>query len=145
MMLTGEYPGTLDEKGRLLIPTRVRTALSSDRLVVTQGADNNLWLFVVEQWLKMTEKILGASLFNAKNRLLHRRLVAPAKECEIDRSGRLLVPPPLRQRNGIDREIYLLCMGSYMELWDKERFDSYITETDNEFEEAIQSLAEEKG
>ena len=89
-LLTGEYNNTIDEKGRISFPAKLRQQLNENTLVVTQALDHCLWLFTPEEWKNLSTKLMeSASPFDAKNRLVLRRLVAPAQEVEFDKSGRL--------------------------------------------------------
>ena len=97
-LLTGEYRNTLDEKGRILFPSKLRSELSENSLIVTQGIDRCLWLYTPDEWNVFSEKILkSASPFNEKNRSVIRRIIAPAQEVEFDKSGRLSIPQTLRE------------------------------------------------
>ena len=73
-MLIGQYRNTLDEKGRILFPAKLRSILQKDELIVTQGLDHCLMLFTTEEWISLNDKIMGAaSLFNDQKRLVMRR------------------------------------------------------------------------
>ena len=96
-MLIGEYRNTLDEKGRILFPSKLRSALEQiapeqNELMVTQGLDHCLMRFTTDEWMNLNEKIVGsASLFNDQKRLVMRRFIAPAQRLEFDKSGRLSI------------------------------------------------------
>ena len=95
-LLTGEYRNTLDEKGRILFPSRLRQELTGNVLIITQALDKCLWLFTPEEWKNLSSKLMeSASPFDPKARLVVRRLVAPAQEVEFDKSGRLSIPQSL--------------------------------------------------
>lgn len=145
MLLSGEYRNTIDEKGRLLIPSKLRNALVGNVLIVTRGVERCLWLMAPDEWKKLSEKIMGGTwaLFDSQTRLLQRRIVAPAQECEIDRSGRILLPATLRDPVGIGykQESVLLGIHTYLELWNCDEFESYIQESEKEFEQASQALS----
>ena len=64
--ITGEYRNTIDEKGRIMFPVKARTSLPENRLIITRGMDNCLWLFPPAEWEKFSEKIMkSASLSKA--------------------------------------------------------------------------------
>ena len=85
-LLTGEYNNTLDEKGRISFPAKLRQELNETTLIVTQALDHCLWLFTPEEWKNLSTKLMeSASPFDAKNRLVLRRLVTPAQEVEFDK------------------------------------------------------------
>ena len=116
-MLTGEYRNTLDEKGRILFPARLRSALTENVLVVTQALDHCLWLFTPEEWKNVSSKLMGnSSLMSSKNLLVRRRFIAPAQEIEFDKSGRLSIPQSLRSYASLSKECVLLGVNKYIEL-----------------------------
>jgi MraZ protein len=144
-MFMGEYRNSIDEKGRLLIPSRIRSEVTGNVMVMTRGVDACLWLFPPDQWKKITLSVMGSSsLFKSKTRLLQRRIIAPAQECEIDRSGRITIPPTLRESAGIElkKEAVILGIDSYLEVWDTEAYRSYLDESESEFLAAAEELGD---
>ncbi len=140
-MNTGEFHLALDEKGRLLIPTRVRSQIAGTSLVVTRSVDRCLWLFQPAEWRSFSEKLMGASSpFSRRGRLLQRRIVAPAQEVEIDKSGRINIPKSLQESAGVNRECTVLVMEKYMEIWDSAAYQAYEDESEAELQEAAEEL-----
>ena len=79
--MTGEYRNTLDEKGRIMFPVKLRSELNGSTLILTRGIDRCLWLFSPDQWKILSDKVMeSASLFQSQSRSVLRRLVAPAQE-----------------------------------------------------------------
>ncbi len=142
-LLCGEYNNTLDDKGRIQFPAKLRTVLQQDSLVVTRGLDNCLMLFTVDEWTSLNEKIMGsASLFDEKKRMVLRRFISPAQEITFDKSGRLSIPQSLRDFAGLKGECTILGINRYMELWDSERYGKYLDDTEESF---IQAASESMG
>lgn len=140
-LLTGEYNNTLDEKGRISFPAKLRQELNETTLIVTQALDNCLWLFTPEEWKNLSTKLMeSASPFDAKNRLVLRRLIAPAQEVEFDKSGRLSIPQSLREYAGLTKDCVLLGIDKYIELWDSEAYEKYLAETESSFLDAAEGL-----
>jgi MraZ protein len=140
-MKTGEFHISLDDKGRLLIPARIRSEIAGNALVVTRGIDQCLWLFAPEDWRAFSEKLLSASSpFSRRGRLIQRRIVAPAQEIELDRTGRLNVPKSLQESVDLNRECTLLVMERYMEIWDAAAYQAYEEESEPELQEAAEEL-----
>lgn len=140
-LLTGEYRNTLDEKGRILFPTKLRSGITSSVLVVTQAFDRCLWLFTPEEWESISSKLMeSASPFNEKNRLVLRRFIAPAQEIEFDKSGRLSVPQSLREYASLSKECVILGVNKYVELWDAASYKAYLTESEDSFRSAAEEL-----
>ena len=82
----------------------------------------------------------SASPFDAKNRLVLRRLIAPAQEVEFDKSGRLSIPQSLREYAGLTKDCVLLGIDKYIELWDSEAYEKYLAETESSFLDAAEGL-----
>lgn len=145
-MLSGEYRNMIDDKGRLMIPSRLRSALAGNTLIITRGVERCLWMMLPDEWKKLSERIMGGSwaMFDSRTRLLQRRIIAPAQECEIDRSGRINIPQTLRDAADLSsrQEAVILGINTFIELWNVDQFDTYMTESEKEFEEASQALSQ---
>jgi MraZ protein len=140
-LLTGEYRNTLDEKGRIMFPVRLRSELSGSLLVLTRGIDRCLWLFSPEQWKILSDKVMeSASLFQSQSRSVLRRLVAPAQEVEIDKAGRVTIPQSLREYAGLGKDCVILGINKYFELWDSTEYEKYLGESEGDFREATEGL-----
>ena len=140
-MLTGEYRNSLDEKGRVLVPVRLRAEIPGNSLVITRGVDRCLWLFSPEEWRNLASSLVeAASPLQKRARLLQRRIIAPAQEIELDKSGRLNIPPTLAESAGLRKECMVLGINKYLEIWDMEEYQKYIEETESEFREAAEEL-----
>ena len=118
-LLTGEYRNTLDEKGRILFPAKLRNELFGESekniLIVTQSFDRCLWLL--------------------------RSLIAPAQEVELDKAGRLSIPQSLREYAGLSKDCIILGINRYMELWDSESYKSYLEENEQDLKDAAEALS----
>ena len=140
-MITGEYRYSLDEKGRLMIPARLRVEIPGNIVILTRGVDKCLWLFTHEEWKKVSLSLIGStSLFQEKARLMQRRIIAPAQDTEIDRSGRIIIPTTVREFAGLKKECIILGMMESMEIWDEETYRSYLEENETKFKEAAEEI-----
>lgn len=144
-LLTGEYRNTLDEKGRILFPSKLRNELFGESekniLIVTQSFDRCLWLYTLDEWKSLSSKIMEtASPFSRQNRLVLRTLIAPAQEVELDKSGRLSIPQSLREYANLTKECVILGINRYMELWDSQTYASYLEENDENLKDAAEDL-----
>ena len=141
-LLTGEYKNTLDDKGRFLFPAKLRSALSSNVLIVTQAiVDRCLWLFTPEEWEKISSKLMDdASPFSAKNRLIMRSFISPAQEIEFDKAGRLSIPQSLREYASLSKDCIVLGVDKYLELWDSSSYNAYLSENEANLLEASEEL-----
>ena len=83
----------------------------------------------------------SASPFNTQNRLVLRRLIAPAQEIEFDKAGRLSIPQSLREYAQLTKECVVLGINKYVELWDYESYRTYLSESEPSFKEATEGLS----
>jgi MraZ protein len=140
-MITGEFRCSLDEKGRLLIPSRIRAEVIGNVVILTRGVENCLWFFAPEEWKSFSEKLIGStSLFQEESRLIQRRMIAPAQETEIDKSGRIVVPPTLREYADLKKECLVLGLKKYMEIWSESSYQAYLDANETKFKEAAEKL-----
>lgn len=140
--LIGEYRNTLDDKGRILFPAKLRGALTAHSLFVTKSLDNCLWLYTPDRWNELQTKLLeSTSSFSVRNRQLVRRLLAPAQEVEFDKAGRLSIPQILREYASLTKECVIAGVGSKIELWDAEAYRKAVDEFEPSLEEAAEELS----
>ena len=141
-LLTGEFRNTLDEKGRVPFPAKLRRELTEESLIITQAVDRCLWLFTSEEWDNFSSKLMGAaSPFSSKDRLVVRHLIAPAQTVEFDKAGRLNIPQSLREYANLSRDCVFLGINKYIELWDAETYKAYLEENEPSFKEATEGLS----
>ena len=140
-MITGEFRCSLDEKGRLLIPARMRADVAGSIVILTRGVENCLWLFPPEEWKVFSEKLIGStSLLQEESRLIQRRMIAPAQETEIDKAGRIVIPPTLREYADLKKDCLILGLKKYMEIWSEASYQAYLEENETKFKEAAEKL-----
>jgi MraZ protein len=140
-LLTGEFRNTLDEKGRISLPARLRAGLAGNSFVLTRGVDACLWLFQESVWDTLVEGISAVgSPFDSNSRLVQRRMVAPAQEVEIDKLGRISIPQTLRNYAQLGRDCTILGMANYVEIWDSAAYALYLGETEPDFLRAAESF-----
>lgn len=121
-MFMGEYDHTIDEKGRLIIPSKFRDGLS-DEFVITAGLDGCLFVYPMEEWelfIEELKKLPGTK----EGRQLQRYFLAGAASCEMDKQGRVLIPNKLREHGQLDKEVVSVGIINKLEIWSKERWNS---------------------
>lgn len=124
-MLQGESSISIDDKGRMAIPTAYRetlAALAGNRLVIAYNPFDAfcLWLFPAGEWERVRDQVNALPSFNPAHRELKRKLVGAATHVEPDGQHRILLPPSHRQATGIDKRAVLLGLGDKFELWSEE-------------------------
>lgn len=124
-MIIGEYHHTLDEKGRVAVPARVRASCEAGA-ILTRGLDHSLALFPREAWERFVESLQALPWQQPETRALVRLFLAGASEVALDRSGRMLVPEHLRAYASLEREVVFLGLGNRLELWGKGAWEASI-------------------
>lgn len=129
--MTGEYRNTIDEKGRLMIPPKIREQLGSfDNLMLTKSVDNTLWLFTKEDFDALDREVNYSPLasFNRNSRIINMMVIAPAREMELDKTGRLTIPQLLREFAGLDPKTECVIQGTKdkVEIMSAKKYDEYM-------------------
>jgi len=129
----------IDVKGRLAIPTRFRERLRdccASELVVTVDPDRCLLIYPLPEWNEIEQVLMKLPTFNESARILQRLLVGHATEVEMDGQGRVLLPTPLREFAGLQKQTVMIGQGARFELWDEVRWtekqESWLEKADME-------------
>lgn len=140
-MFIGEFTHALDAKGRVSIPSKFREALG-DLFYITKGLDNCLFIFPKEEWVLFEEKLKALPMTNKNARAFVRLFFSGASECELDKQGRILIPQPLREHAGIEREAVIIGTGTRLEVWSQEGWTRYIDPENIDYDEIAEHMAE---
>ena len=134
-MFTGEFEYRVDEKGRVPIPPKFRTEeLKKEGVVLCPGMEKCITIYPVSEWKKLADSLTAAPIIPSKIRKLNRAIFATSFNIEIDSQGRIMVPAQLRQYAGLNEEVVMAGVNTYVELWSKEQWDKEIA---NNREEAF--------
>ncbi|HAU66332.1 TPA: cell division/cell wall cluster transcriptional repressor MraZ, partial [Candidatus Uhrbacteria bacterium] len=120
-MFIGEYKHSIDEKGRLAIPSKFRNDLATGA-VVTRGLDTSLFLFPKEEWGKLAQKLASLPLGQSNSRAFARLMLAGAMDVELDKQGRVVVPEYLRQYANLQKSAIIAGLYNRLEIWDEEKW-----------------------
>ena len=126
-MLIGEYEHSLDTKGRMIMPAKLRQDIG-EKFIITKGLDGCLFVFSQNEWLNFEEKLKALPLSDKNARNFVRFFLSGATECEIDKQGRFLIPINLRESANLQKEVVIIGVGTRIEIWDKEKWNSYNDE-----------------
>ena len=125
MLFRGSSFHTIDVKGRIIIPARFREIIrDGDKPgVMLSKMDKGLVAYTFDEWFKIEEKILSLAEKSEAMRRFRRVFIGTASECNCDKQDRILIPAPLRQYAGIDKEIVLVGVLDHFEIWSRENWD----------------------
>jgi MraZ protein len=138
-MLMGEFHHNIDDKGRLIIPSKFRSELG-ERFIITKGLDKCLFVYSMNEWNKIIEK-LSTLQFTKKNvRAFERAFIGGASTIEFDRQGRINITSPLVHYANISKECVIIGVNERLEIWSKEEFEKYMKENEESLEEITEDL-----
>ncbi|MEK7514984.1 MAG: division/cell wall cluster transcriptional repressor MraZ [Patescibacteria group bacterium] len=139
-MLIGEYQHTIDAKKRLAIPSKFRRELG-ERAVVTRGVDACLFVFPLQQWEVLAERIANLPVTQGDSRSFARLMLSGATEVEFDSLGRVLLPDHLKSYAGLTRSVVVAGLYKRLEIWDADAWER----TKRELEKNSDRIAEKLG
>ncbi len=140
-MLLGEYEHTLDDKNRLTLPAKFRQALGGG-VVVTRGMDGCLFVFTRGDWDSfVSARLEGLNPFSREARQMSRFMFAGATETELDKQGRIMVPPALLEHAHLGREVVVAGVRDHVEIWDQAAWRKQLKEVEGSVELVAERLA----
>jgi len=135
MLLTGTYPRTLDDKGRLALPKRVREQLKEPpTLFVTPGPDQSLWLYTEVDLERLAGRLDEAPATDAEARVFRRLYFAQTESVDLDKLGRLLIPERLSLFAALQKEVVLIGVRDHLELWDAGKWATFVNDNAARFD-----------
>lgn len=139
-MLIGEYEHSLDAKGRLIMPAKLKDDIG-EKFVITKGLDGCLFAYSQKEWKNFEEKLRTFPLTNKDARALMRFFLAGAMECEIDKQGRFLITGNLREFAELEKEVVIIGVLTKIEIWSKEKWQKYSEEENKTADEIAEKMA----
>ncbi|MBU1177773.1 division/cell wall cluster transcriptional repressor MraZ [Patescibacteria group bacterium] len=140
-MFIGEYSHTIDQKGRIAIPVKFRSQLRVGA-IVTRGLDNCLFLYSRKDWDKLAAKLSQLPISQANTRAFSRLMLAGAMDVKLDTQGRIILPDYLRKFAFLRRKTVITGLLNRLEIWDKQKWDSYKANTEKSSGEIAEALGE---
>lgn len=138
-MFMGEYQHNIDAKGRMIVPAKFREGLG-ECFVLTRGLDKCLFAYPMEEWKILEEKLKKLPLTKKDARSFTRFFFSGAVECEVDKQGRINIPQTLRNYSKIEKECVVIGVSGRVEVWAKEIWEDYFTESEESFAEIAENL-----
>jgi MraZ protein len=141
----GRYTVLMDEKGRISLPAKLRPLLqqpkeSSDGFMLTKGLDGCLALYPQEQWGRIQERLNTLDFTRKDFRYFSRQLYSGAVPISLDRQGRMPIPSDLQKEAGLKREVLVMGINGWIELWNPEKYEQYLTQYGQSYEEVAEQL-----
>jgi len=139
----GSYGYSVDSKGRINIPARLRKYVSTeanDTFVVTRGYDQCLFVYPLDEWTRLEVEIRQLSSTNPKHRFFKRRLLEWATESQLDGQFRIMIPRDLLQFAGIENDVLIIGVLEHIEVWNPRIYEAYLKAQDESYETVAQTV-----
>ena len=138
-MFIGEYEHSVDAKGRVIMPAKLREDIG-ENFIVTKGLDGCLFAYSKKEWSNFEEKLKTLPLTNKNAWDFVRFFLSGAVECEIDKQGRFLIPSNLRTYASLEKEINIIGVGTRVEIWNRESWKNYSSEENISADEIAENM-----
>ena len=133
----GEYHHNIDEKGRIIIPSKFREDLG-DKVIVTRGLEDCLFLYSENEWSQIVSKLKSLPFTKKDARSFTRIFLSGATVCEFDKQGRIKITSPLGSYANLDKECVIIGVNDRLEIWDINKWNSFF----NDNRESLSDLAD---
>ena len=138
-MFMGEFHHNLDEKNRLIIPSKFRSELGKS-FVVTRGLEECLFVYSMDEWNKIVEKLRSLPFTNKDARTFMRMFLSGATECELDNNGRIIIPSNLLNYASLEKECTVIGVNERLEIWSSSKYDNFFNENVAKFSDVAEGL-----
>lgn len=138
-MLMGEYSHNIDEKSRLIIPSKLRSELGSDP-IITRGLDGCLFLYPKTRWDEIISNLNTLPFTKKDARTFLRFFMSGASIVTFDKQGRILIPAPLVTHSNITKECVIIGVSDRLEIWSKNNWEKSFNENLEQLEETAENL-----
>lgn len=141
-MFIGEYHHSIDDKGRLIIPSKFRDELG-ERFIVTRGIENCLFVYSEESWTKIVDKLESLPFTKKDARQFIRFFLSGATIAEFDKQGRINITSPLISYANINKECVIIGTGDRLEIWSEESWNDFFTSAKDNMSDIAENLFNE--
>ncbi len=141
-MFIGEYHHAIDEKGRIIIPSKFRDELGGN-FIITRGIENCLFVYSLENWNKIVEKLSSLPFTRKDARVFNRFFMSGATNVELDKQGRVNVSAPLTEYANLQKDCVIIGTGDRLEIWSQESWDGFFDSTKNSMSDIAENLFNE--
>ncbi|XJZ28401.1 division/cell wall cluster transcriptional repressor MraZ [Bacillota bacterium Lsc_1132] len=138
-MFMGEYHHSIDNKGRMIVPSKFREELG-EVFIITRGLDQCLFGYPQSEWKLIEEKLKALPLTKKDARAFTRFFFSGATESELDKQGRINIPAPLLQYAKLEKECVILGVSNRIEIWSKPIWEEYFTQSEESFADIAENM-----
>ncbi|HHX33147.1 MAG TPA: division/cell wall cluster transcriptional repressor MraZ [Mollicutes bacterium] len=138
-MFMGEYHHNVDDKGRLIIPSKFRQELG-DKFIVTRGLDKCLFVYSLDDWNKIVSRLKTLPFTNKDARNFTRFFLSGATECEFDRQGRINITSPLVTYADLTKECVIIGANDRLEIWSSKSWSEFLSENEDNLADIAENL-----
>ncbi len=140
-MLIGQFHHNLDEKNRIVIPTKYREALGEE-FIITRGIEKCLYVYSINEWNKLVQKLETLPFTQKDARTFIRSFFSGANNCTFDKSGRIIITDTQKKYAQIEKECVIIGVNNRLELWSFESFENFMNENSEKLEDIAEHLFE---
>lgn len=133
----GQATYSVDGKGRIAIPSKMRTCMSSEAhstFVTTRGFEQCIFAYPLDKWLEIETLIAELNPYSNRHRAFIRQFMRWAEEVTLDAKGRIPLQKPLLEYAGIEKSSLIIGSQKYIEIWDPQRFENYLESEETDYE-----------
>lgn len=138
-MLMGEYHHSIDDKGRMIIPSKFRNELG-ESFIVTRGLENCLFVYSNLEWEKITTKLNKLPFTKKDARNFNRFFLSGAIEVELDKQGRINISNPLATYASLEKDVVIIGVGDRLEIWAKDRWENFFEQNSDTLSDIAENL-----
>lgn len=135
----GEYQHSIDEKGRMIIPSKFREELGTE-FILTRGLDQCVFGYPLNEWKVIEEKLKSLPFTKKDARAFTRFFFSGAAECQLDKQGRVNIASPLRDYAKLEKDCVVIGVSNRIEIWSKSIWEEYFSKSEDSFGEIAESL-----
>jgi MraZ protein len=135
----GEYQHSIDEKGRMIIPSKFREELGTE-FILTRGLDQCVFGYPLSEWKVIEEKLKSLPFTKKDARAFTRFFFSGAAECQLDKQGRVNIASPLRDYAKLEKDCVVIGVSNRIEIWSKSIWEEYFSKSEDSFGEIAESL-----
>ncbi len=141
IMFMGEFHHNIDEKSRLIIPSKFRSELG-ETFIITKGLDKCLFIYSKTEWDKIMQKVSTLQFTKKNVRAFERAFIGGASTIEFDKQGRINITSPLVHYANIQKECVIIGVNERLEIWSLEEFNNYMKANEESLEEITENIFE---